>query len=75
MKQVYRIHVDLPDNFAKHRIVGITEPLKDYAEIVLAGYLESPADETQSMRIEIRIPFYGIEQGQRFRKILAEERG
>ena len=73
MKQIYKIHVDLPDNFAKHKIVGITEPLKDYAEIVLAGYLESPADETQSMRVEIRVPFYDVEQGQRFKRILTGE--
>ncbi|MCK4498909.1 hypothetical protein KAU11_00250 [Candidatus Babeliales bacterium] len=75
MKQVYKIHVSLPDNFANHKIVGITEPLKDCSEIVLAGYLEFPADTTQSMRAEIRIPFYDLEQGKRFRKILTEERG
>ena len=67
MKQVYKIHVSLPDDFATQKVIGVNN------KIILAGYLEYPADSTQSIRVEIRIPFYDVEQGQRFRKILTEE--
>ena len=68
MKKIYKVHVSLPNNFAKRKIIGYN------SEIVLAGYLEFPADSTQSLRVEIKIPFGTAEQGQIFRKILTEQK-
>ena len=71
MKQIYKVHVRLPDNFEEQKIIGFDNPLKDFSEIILAGYLEYPADTTQSIRVEIRVPFYDAEQGQRFKRVLS----
>ena len=67
VKKVYKVHIELPVNFATRKIV-------DYSQaIILNGFLECSANPTQMLRVQIKIPFLDAMQGQKFKKVLADE--
>ncbi len=67
VKKVYKVHIELPVNFATRKIADCSQ------SIILTGFLECSVNPTQMLRVQIKIPFLDAIQGQRFKKILADE--